>query len=360
MRDLLGWNISLGRWAGVHVRVHVIFVLFAVVALHFSASPSFGNGEAGDSLVWYGVASLLILFFSVLCHELGHCYMAWRLGGDVDAVLLWPLGGLGQVNSTHEPQDELATALAGPLVNLAVCLLLAPVLFMWSADDSAGLPGLANPLLPPATFDGLSVIEILRLTFWINWVLFLVNLLPAGTLDGGRVLRSFVWMRHGYRTAVIVLSRVAKLTALGLFVLALLLQGREGYYFTLLPLMLLGVFVFFSARHETDYLKRDDIDGMPIGEEWDSPEFAQHFLEHDSGPAGGSADPEPRASRFRQWLEERREVSRLRREELEREEDRQVDAILERLHKNGLGHLRPDERALLNRVSARYRSRLRG
>lgn len=360
MRDLLGWNISLGRWAGVHVRLHVIFVLFAVVALHFSASPALGNGDAGESLLWYGVASLVILFWSVLFHELGHCFMASRLGGNVDEILLWPFGGLGRINATREPRDELFTALAGPLVNALVCVALTPTLIVWSVGESVALTRLVNPLRPPFALDGLSLIEVLRLTFWINWVLLLVNVLPASTLDGGRVLRAFVWMRHGYRTAVIVLSRVAKLTAVGLFVLAWLLHDREGYYFTLLPLMLLGVFLFFSARQESDLLQRDDLDGLALGDEWDSPEFAQHFLDRDEGLSDESGEVERRSSRFRQWLEERREASRLRREELEREEDRQVDAILARLHKNGLSHLRPDERALLNRVSARYRSRLRG
>ena len=78
MRDLLSWNLSLGRWGGVQIRVHVFFLLFVLVALHFA---SIG---ANEKLFWETAAVLAIFLTSVLAHEIGHCLAAWRLGGSAD------------------------------------------------------------------------------------------------------------------------------------------------------------------------------------------------------------------------------------------------------------------------------------
>ncbi|MEX0611005.1 MAG: site-2 protease family protein, partial [Pirellulales bacterium] len=215
MRDLLSWNLSLGRWAGVQVRLHVFFLLFVVLAIHFSMED---KDLLGQMLVSIGV-----LFLSVLAHEFGHCYAAWKVGGTADQVLIWPLGGLAQVNVSHEPFNELATSLAGPLVNFAVCLLTLPLLLLLGAEG--GLLRLINPFSPPpAVQDSAWWANAVGLVFWINWMLLVVNVLPAYPLDGGRVLRSLLWFRHGYRTSVVVVARVAMVTAVGLCVLPWLIR----------------------------------------------------------------------------------------------------------------------------------------
>ena len=160
--------------------------------------------------------SLAILFVSVLAHELGHCFAARRMGGRADQIMLWPLGGLVSINLSHQPQEELVTAAAGPIVNLFICLATLPALALAGVDVRL----LGNPLVAPQTADGMSLTYVLELTAWINWLLVLVNLLPAYPLDGGRVLRSIVWQRKGYRTAVIVVARVAKATAVATWIAA--------------------------------------------------------------------------------------------------------------------------------------------
>ncbi len=188
----------MGRWAGIQVRVHVFFLLLVVIALELSWDDPRGE------LVVDAAASLAILFVSVLAHELGHCFAARRMGGRADQIMLWPLGGLVSINLSHQPQEELVTAAAGPIVNLFICLAALPALALSGVDVRL----LANPLVAPQAADGLSLTYVLELSAWINWLLVLVNLLPAYPLDGGRVLRSLVWQRKGYRTAVIVVARV--------------------------------------------------------------------------------------------------------------------------------------------------------
>ncbi|HEX5446288.1 MAG TPA: site-2 protease family protein [Pirellulales bacterium] len=346
MRDLLSWNLSLGRWAGVQVRLHVFFVLFIAVALQLGSS-------SGEAAFWETVVGLLILLASVLAHEFGHCLAAARMGGAVDQILLWPLGGLAPVQTSHDPQIELLTAVAGPLVNLSVCTIAAPLLFI----EGHSVLELFNPLLPPMAKHGLTWVDGVAWTFWINWLLFLVNFLPAAPLDMGRALRAMLCMQNDFRHGVVMAARVAQSTAFGLWFAAGWLaynnaqSANPQFGFAVLPLVLLGVLLFFSARQEAERVYDPDADEAPFGYD-----FSQGYTSLEKAA-------QPRASSqgmFRKWLIERRQ-ERLRRQQLlEAEEERRADAVLAKLHQDGLHALSEDERSLLNRVSARYRNRQRG
>src|SRR4051812_39978685 len=75
MRDLLTWNVSLGRWAGVDVRLHVSCIVLLLTVLHL------GTGLPGERSPGPALVGLTILFLSVVAHELGHCMAAWTCGG---------------------------------------------------------------------------------------------------------------------------------------------------------------------------------------------------------------------------------------------------------------------------------------
>ena len=343
MRDLLSWNLSLGRWAGVQVRLHVFFVLFAVVALHLATKG------AEDHLLLVTAACLGLLLASLLIHEFAHCLAARRFGGGADQILIWPLGGLAPVHVPHDPHQELLIALAGPAANLTCCLLVAPLLMF-----RVSLLPLLNPLAPPMGVDGtLSWQMALSWAFWINWLLAVVNLLPAYPLDGGRVLRALLWAgtKHSFRESAVLTARVAKFTALVLWVGAILLNGSAEYSFAALPLVLIGVFLFFGARQETDRLGEQESDDAVFGYD-----FSQGYtsLEKTLAP--------PRKQRpgpIKRWLADRRATQLLKQQRLEAEEERRVDEVLVRLHEQGPDSLTEDDRALLARVSARYRNRQR-
>src|SRR3954452_2743407 len=91
------WSLSLGRWAGVTVYVHVFFLLFAVLALVFSL----------PDLVVAGSITVGVLLVSVLAHELGHALAALRVGGRVDAIVIGPVGGLLPPRVPDEPEVHL-------------------------------------------------------------------------------------------------------------------------------------------------------------------------------------------------------------------------------------------------------------
>jgi len=349
MRDLLSWNLSLGRWAGVQVRLHVFFVLLGLVAIHLGSQEP--NWQIAETLALLG-----ILFVSVLAHEIGHCTVARCLGGTADQILIWPLGGLAQVNVSHEPQHELATALAGPLVNFVFCLLAGPLVWWFGQHDGGPgggkvLQALLNPLVPPGMVAGLSWFDALRWTLWINWLLALVNLLPAMPLDGGRALRCLLWPKLGYKNSVLAVCWAAWAMAACLGASAWWTYGSADYSYATLPLLLLGLLLFFSAKQEIDRLHDGDSDDAPFGYD-----FSQGYTSLERA----GATHRPSAGLVRKWLEERRAKRLQAQQQIEADEERRFDDVLARLHESGLHTLSDDDRALMDRVSARYRNRLRG
>lgn len=334
MRELLSWNVSLGQWSGVQVRLHILFVLFAVVAIHFGAVTG---------LLAYSLMGLAVLAASVLAHEGGHCVAAWRLGSSAEQIVLWPLGGLAHVHISQSPHDELFTSLAGPLVHVFVCAAMAPVLLVGGVESLS----LFNPLSPPVPPQGLAAIDALRMIFWVNWLLLVVNMLPAFPLDGGRALRALLWTRCEFRTAVAVVGRAGQVVAVLLCVAAWWVYASFPY--ASLPLALFGVFLYFGGRQELEKLRDRDPGDAFLGYD-----FSQGYTSLERREADSPGNPQ---SPFRRWLDARRAAARERQRQIEDEEERRVDEILARLHESGLDALPPGDRALLDRVSARYRNR---
>ncbi len=338
MHDIASWSVNLGRWGGLQIRVHALFVLFAIGTFSMSAM-------AEPGLKWVGYTLVMLLFVSVLLHELGHCYAAFREGGDPDQIVIGPLGGLTQVHVPHEPRAELVTALAGPLVNLTVSGTLAIMLAAIYGVDP--LPFL-HPLMPVGVTDGAPLIAVAQLALWLNWVLLLVNLLPAFPFDGGQVLRSLLWKTKGFRTSVLIVAAVAKVTAVLILVGAILIfdEPVAGPIPAWGPLAVLAAFLYFSAKQEVARLDRASHDEDYVGYEFSS------TFSHFEGPSGNPP------SLLAMWRKNRQLLKQQRKREREAADEARVDEILARLHERGSGALNADDRALLQRVSARYRSRL--
>src|SRR5688572_8579702 len=107
MRDPFSWSIPLGRLFGILVRIHWLFPVFALGIILRAATQK--DAVAGAYLDATIVLSLL--FFSVLLHEFGHCFMARSVGGEATEVLLWPLGGLANVELPQQPRAHFLTVL---------------------------------------------------------------------------------------------------------------------------------------------------------------------------------------------------------------------------------------------------------
>lgn len=105
--DFLNGSFPLFRFAGISVRIHILFILFIGMRLLD------GRGNFESELIF-----LTMLFGVVLLHEFGHCFGARAVGGDAENILLWPLGGLAYANAPMTPWAQFVTVACGPLVNV--------------------------------------------------------------------------------------------------------------------------------------------------------------------------------------------------------------------------------------------------
>src|SRR3954451_7213365 len=98
MHDPFAWSIPLGRLFGVTIRLHWFFPFVALgLILHVALYQPEGAPPPVPG-AWIDAALLLlVLFFSTLLHEFGHCFAARWMNGEAQEVLLWPLGGLANV-----------------------------------------------------------------------------------------------------------------------------------------------------------------------------------------------------------------------------------------------------------------------
>lgn len=138
------------------------------------------KGPGRDWLPWAAAVATTFLFFgSVLAHELAHSFAARRFGIGVSRITLFIFGGVAQVeDEPDEPKEELLIALAGPGMSVLLGLLFG-LAYYYSAPVHWGRGILSLCLERVAT---------------VNLILAVFNMVPGFPMDGGRVLRSLLWM----------------------------------------------------------------------------------------------------------------------------------------------------------------------
>jgi len=179
-------TFSLGRIAGVRVGLHwsvLVIVVLIALALARGRLPAAHPGHSALAYCTLGVLSSLVFLASLLAHELAHAIVARRNNVQVDGITLWMLGGAARLRSeAPTPGAELRIAAVGPLTSALAGGVFAGLAVGLDALHVSGL-----------------VVEAVAWLAGINIVLALFNSLPAAPLDGGRLLRSFLWWRTGDR-----------------------------------------------------------------------------------------------------------------------------------------------------------------
>ena len=220
----MAWSFPIGTVRGTVIRVHVTFFLL----LAWIGATHASRGGLPDALA--GIAFISLVFACVVLHELGHAAAAARYGIATPDITLLPIGGVARLDHIpEEPWREIAIALAGPAVNVGICLLLAAAL--------GGIPTMAEGLTvedPRAGF--------LPRLFWVNAFLVLFNLIPAFPMDGGRVLRAALALRMPHAVATRVAAQVGQGVAI--------LLGFLGLFGAPL-LIFIALFVWLGAAGET-------------------------------------------------------------------------------------------------------------
>jgi Zn-dependent protease/CBS domain-containing protein len=233
----MSWSITIGRIAGTAVRIHITFLLL-LAWIGLSAWRTGGSEAALGGLVF-----ILLLFGCVLAHEFGHILMARRFGIATPEVTLLPIGGVAALERMPEkPREQLAVAVAGPAVNVAIAAVL--LLYLGASADSSQVAEGMNRL------EDSSFNLVARLAS-ANVFLVLFNLLPAFPMDGGRVLNALLAMRMDKRKVMRISARTGQMMAF-LFGFAGLVWGNP-------MLVFIAIFVYVAAAAEAESSGLEDI-----------------------------------------------------------------------------------------------------
>lgn len=228
----MGESVRIGRIAGIDVGFNwSLLVIFWLITWSLAAAR-FPAETAGYSPAEYWVAAAvtaLLFFGSLLLHELSHAVVARRAGVEVEGITLWLFGGIARFRGeAMNAQSELRIAAAGPATSIAIGAVLLS----------------AAVLLEPTAISAL-LIGALRWLGFINIVLAIFNLIPGFPLDGGRMLRAFVWGKRNDRvSATRTAARAGRtfayiLIALGIAQFAFA-ASLGGLWFVFLGWFLLG------------------------------------------------------------------------------------------------------------------------
>lgn len=231
IRERLKRQFVLATISGIPVRgdLRWIFVLLLMTII-ITASVSSITGNVAAAFV-FGLATTLIFFLSIFLHEFAHAGVARIEGLQVVEIVLHPFGGMTRFASEPEtPRAEFRIAIAGPAASFILSVLFA---------------GLATF----ATAVKADVLVIIAATLAVgNFILAVFNLFPGYPLDGGRVLRAYLW-RSGkdLSEATILTGRCGQAIAVAMVVLGLITSVLRGDFFTGFWILLVGVFLYDSA-----------------------------------------------------------------------------------------------------------------
>lgn len=177
-------GVPVARILGIEVRLQLGWVLVvALVAALATVQVAEVDPTVQPVVQWLlGGVVAFGFFLSALAHDMSHALLARRRGVEVRSIVISFFGGATPLDpASPNPGDDLAIAVAGPAVSIALGAALA----------------LGATTLGAAGGAALVVAQVLAVLAVLNLILGLVNVIPAYPLDGGRIVRAFAWRRTG-------------------------------------------------------------------------------------------------------------------------------------------------------------------
>ena len=239
----MGRSLRIGTAFGIGLYAHWTFLIIPLIAL----SSGFGEGVTGILL---SAGLMFSVFGCVVLHELGHALMARGFGIGTRDITLFPIGGVARLEGMSEhPGEEIAIAVAGPLVNVVIAAGL------WFGLTMAGL----SPVQMSSHFSHLPPVhQLLVQVIVTNIMLVVFNLIPAFPMDGGRVFRALLSIAFGRLQGTEIAVGLSKVLA-GLFILAGLTYFVPIMGVRLSPfLAIIGLFVVLGGNQELAMLRYQD------------------------------------------------------------------------------------------------------
>jgi Zn-dependent protease/CBS domain-containing protein len=220
----MSWSVNIGSIAGTAIRIHVTFLLF-LVWIFVAGLATSGVNDAVNSLIF-----MVLLFACVVAHEFGHIFTARAFGVPTPDVTLLPIGGVARLARIPEkPSEEFLVAIAGPLVNVAIAVVL--IVIAPTHLSAAHLAAMESPKV--SMVDRLAEVNLFLAAF---------NMIPAFPMDGGRVLRALLAVRLGHVRATEIAASIGQWAAFAL--------GFLGLFTNNPMLIFIAVFVYLAAASE--------------------------------------------------------------------------------------------------------------
>jgi len=240
-------GIKLFKLFGIEIRLHFSwFFIFIILAWSLATSffPYYFSGFSNMNYWIMGIVASLLLFVSVLLHELSHSLVAKTRNIQVKTITLFFFGGVAGIEKEEmKPSSEFLMAIAGPLFSAILGLIF---FFIYRLDG--------NGMVEAITF----------YLYQINFILAVFNIVPAYPLDGGRAFRAILYAHYkDLKKATRIASRGGRFFASFLFVLGIfaLFQGNAGG----LWFILLGGFLYFLAGASyQQVLVKDYLSAIPL------------------------------------------------------------------------------------------------
>lgn len=238
----MGKSLVIGHVRGIEIKVHPTFLL----VLPWTIFNWGYVGDGGAVGVVFGLVLMVLLFAFVVLHELGHSLVALHYGIGVRDITLLPIGGVARIEQIPaDPRREIAIAIAGPAVNLAIAAMFAPPVVLIAAANRV-----THPIELLGYLTDVSPTGFILYLFFTNVMLVLFNLLPAFPMDGGRLLRATLSLFTARLTATRIAVGLGQAIGVGLAVVGVGLRAPS--------LILVALFVVVAAFMEATAVRVED------------------------------------------------------------------------------------------------------
>ena len=245
-------GIKLGRIFGIQIKLDFSwFIIFFLVILSMRMVVPPGP----DWLRWlWSIITALLIFGSVLAHELSHSYVALKKGIVMRGITLFIFGGVAE--TSEEPRtavEELQIAAAGPAMSILIALIC------WSIV-----------VLSPLLHLGEATVWIFNQVKLVNLMLVIFNLVPGFPLDGGRLFRAVLWKATGnLRQATRIASGTGQIFGFLLIFIGLWMSIFYGKEYLINGIWLIFIGWFLEQAAKSSYqqvLLRRALSGIKVNE----------------------------------------------------------------------------------------------
>ena len=272
-------SLRLFTWFGIPVHLHWSFGLIFLYAFWIG----YENNLDLMGTMWL-MGFFIALFGCVLLHEYGHALTARRYGVNTHDIILTPIGGIARLERMPEkPIQEFVVAIAGPLVNVAIAILLFAIsmlvfseerweFFRWFLEQQFSFSDVdeTGQVLEETGIQPSGLLFYLPVLVATNIGLVLFNLIPAFPMDGGRIFRSLLAIRLGRVRATQWAAWLGQIIA-AVFIV-------YGLWSSAFTLALVGFFVFTTARSENSMVQLDDFLRRYKAKDLVRPQFTRFYM----------------------------------------------------------------------------------